>query len=233
MGSVLFVTATSTGVGKTFASVILLKNLQARGVRAGYFKPVMTGAQPQDADSDTAVVQRLALPHVNVTEMVGQTFREPASPHFAAALEGKRIDVGRMVERIHQLREEHDCLVVEGAGGLAVPLDEEGALLSDLVVQIGAPILLVASTALGTINHSLLTVEHARARRIPVAGILFNGMTDTPREQDSIRTIVKLARVPLVGVIPQLAGEQELLHACPRLEGVEALFNASTPGGHA
>jgi malonyl-CoA O-methyltransferase len=159
----VFVTGTDTGVGKTVVS--------AAAVRAwggSYWKPAQTGLA--DGDDDTATVTQLAaLPPFRVAPPA-YALRAPLSPAAAAALEGVAIDF----ERLAAVPPLPEPLIVEGAGGVLVPLDGE-RLMIDLMARLALPVLLVARSTLGTINHSLLSLAALRARGLPIAGIVMSG----------------------------------------------------------
>lgn len=179
----LIVTGTDTGIGKTVISAGLV---QALG--ASYWKPVQSGLEEE---TDSEIVARLTgapvLPEAVRLEL-------PASPHISAEAAGVRIDVGAL-----NLPDAPRPLVVEGAGGLMVPLDDETTFL-DIFARWGAPVMLVARTALGTINHSLLSLVALRSRGVPVAGVIFSGEA-VPRVE---RTIAEMGDVPHLGRLDRL-----------------------------
>lgn len=180
----IIVTGTDTGIGKTVFATGLTAVLGAT-----YWKPIQSGLDGDESDSDTA--RRLG-----VAKILPEAYRltEPLSPHRAAELDGIEIDPGRLT-----LPGDDGRLVIEGAGGLLVPVTRS-LLFADLFAQWGAPAILVARTALGTINHSLLSVEAMRARAIPILGIAFVG---DPNE-DNEATICALAGVRRLGRLPRL-----------------------------
>jgi dethiobiotin synthase len=167
----IFVTGTDTDIGKTTVSALLLAALREQGVARRYFKPVQTGG-----DSDTATVARLAELEAHVIVAPVFTFPEPISPHRAAAAHGAVIGLGDIREAWEAARGEA-FTVVEGAGGLLVPLNDRDSV-RELVAALGLPVVIVASTRLGTINHTLLTVEAARAGGLTVVGVVLNGASD-------------------------------------------------------
>lgn len=170
MAQGLFVTGTGTEIGKTVAAAALVKALEA-----DYWKPVQSGA---DEDDDTAEVQRLTGCVVHAPTYV---LKEPLSPHEAARREGVTIEMGRLAPP-----ETDAPLVVEGAGGLLVPLNDS-ALMIDLIAALGMPSVVVASSGLGTINHTLLSLEALRARDLPIAGVVLNGPSN-PANREAIET---------------------------------------------
>ena len=184
--SVLSVTGTDTGIGKTVFAAGL-----AAALGAHYWKPIQAGVDP---DGDKEEVARLSgLP---ATHILPEAYRlaTPASPHLAARIDGVTIALDRLA-----LPQVDGPLVVEGAGGVLVPISET-LLMADLFAHWGQPVILCARTALGTINHSLLSVEALRARGVPIAGIAFIGEAHAENE----RIIPLLAGVPSLGRLPLL-----------------------------
>lgn len=218
MGRALFVSATGTDAGKTFVCSGILRGTKRAGIPAGYFKPVMSGGYPGDEKSDPDVVARAAGLPVLPESLCQYWFREPASPHFAAKLEKRVIDPAALVAEAQRRTSIQENLLIEGCGGLAVPLTEDGFLVSDFAAALSAPVLLVSSTKLGAIHDCLVTLEHARGKGLTVAGIAWNGFTRTPREQDTIRTVERLGKVKTLLVVPRVAGEWELDFAFPFFE---------------
>lgn len=173
----LLVTGTDTGVGKTVVAAGLLLALRAKGRRAVGFKPVETGVTAGE-DADSALLRRasgedepLARPLLSLEEAL--------APAVAAARAGASVDPAAIEARIRALRERHDAVVVEGAGGVAVPL-AWGYTVLDLAQHLGLPAVVVARAGLGTLNHVWLTVEALSVRRIPVAAVVLNGMSSSP-----------------------------------------------------
>ena len=167
----VFVTGTGTEVGKTVVSAALVSALGA-----DYWKPVQTGD-----DSDTDIVARLAAPGPGRTHVSAHVYQAPLSPHEAARLEGAAISLEDFV-----LPETDRPLVVEGAGGVLVPLNDRDTM-ADLMSRLGLPSVLVALSGLGTINHTLLSLEALKARDIPVLGVIMNGEPNAANA-DAVRT---------------------------------------------
>lgn len=218
----IFITATDTGVGKTLVSGLLLGFLLERGIRAGYQKWLATGVGECVADLDR--VRELAGLEGESTEpldlVVPYRLPFPASPHLAAALAGRAIDPEVILNAYEKLRPAYEILLVEGVGGVLVPL-RHGLLLADLVAKLGIPALLVARTGLGTLNHTLLSLEALRRRDIPVLGVL---CTDGPEEDetiaaDNLKTIAEFGRVELFGRLPFRPDDTSLRTAFNPLAG--------------
>ncbi|MGO1768129.1 MAG: dethiobiotin synthase [Advenella sp.] len=179
----IFVTGTDTGVGKTLVSAWL-----CRYFGFDYFKPVQAGLIPM---TDREWVKRYAGCHIYPE---AYRLREPASPHYAAQQEGRQIALDNIRLPAAQ------GLVVEGAGGVMVPLGAQ-CLMIDLIARLGLPVLVVAATRLGTLNHTLLTLQALRLQRLSVLGVILNG----PLCDMTARTIADYGRVPVLQQIPALS----------------------------
>ncbi|MBF0621764.1 MAG: dethiobiotin synthase [Magnetococcales bacterium] len=182
----LFLTGTDTDVGKTVAAAWLLPRM-----KGNYFKPVQAGLS---GETDSQVVQRLSGLSSDRFFPGIYDLQRPMSPHESARLEGVEIDMTRFV-----LPESDRPLLVEGAGGLMVPLNRD-ALIIDLMVQLALPVVLVSRTALGTINHTLLSLEALRARGLEVLGVILNG----PIHEANRRAIATYGHVRILAEIPHL-----------------------------
>jgi len=181
----LVITGTDTDVGKTVVTAGLTRCLQ----NAFYWKPVQAGTEPE---TDTERAKTLSgLPHERFLPEV-YTLRTPASPHLAARLDDISINPAHL-----DLPAVTGPLVIEGAGGVMVPLTEKYLML-DLFARWRAPVILVARTELGTINHSLLSIEALRARDITIGGIIFSGEAHAENE----RIIPQFSGVPSLGRLP-------------------------------
>lgn len=193
----IMITGTDTSVGKTLVAALLLDYLQGRGVKAGYLKLVSCGGEV--ADDCLFCAAESGVPGEAVYH-----FRLAASPHLAARAQGDRVDPERLAAALHQKRD-HEVLVVEGAGGLCVPLNDE-TLLIDFMARHPLPTLLVARSGLGTLNHTLLSVEALRSRRIPILGILFSDEKSYAADDllvcDNMATIARFTGLPVVGRLP-------------------------------
>lgn len=179
MNGGIFVTGIGTGVGKTVVAAALTAALEA-----DYWKPVQSGSI-EGKDSDFV---RRYLPAGSVIHPERYCLREPLSPHAAAELE----KVSLHSEEI-EVPETDKCLVIEGAGGLLVPLNQRETMI-DLVTRFKVPVLLVVRQYLGSINHSLLSIEALRSRSIPLLGVVFNGAPQRSSEE----AILSLGKVPCI-----------------------------------
>lgn len=202
-----WVVGTDTDVGKTIVTTLLVRNLQKQGFHVTPYKPVQTGEVHDGEQSyyyDTSMYEKYSLQLLDRENLNGYSFKEAASPHFAAQLEGQQINIQRLLSQMQQLQQKWDVVICEGAGGIFVPLDSDGeTTLIDVIVQSKLPVVVVTRTTLGTINHTLLTLEALSSRQIEVLGIVFNGDMGSEMEQDNIKTILKHYPLPFA-TIPNL-----------------------------
>jgi dethiobiotin synthetase len=169
----VFITGTDTDVGKTFAASILLELSRARGIRWGVMKPVETGVDEELGPCDAQRLRSAALSRDPLEEICPQQFAMPAAPTVAAAAENSHVDLEAIDRAWQSLKEKHPLLLVEGAGGLRVPLDEK-LDMGDLALRFELPLLLIIRGKLGTMNHTRLSLDEAHRRGIPVAGVIIN-----------------------------------------------------------
>lgn len=181
MNAGVFVTGTGTGVGKTVVAATIARSLAAAGERVAVFKPAVTGLD-EAGEPDHAVLRRAAGSAQSDEQIAPYRYGPPMSPHLAARLAGERIEPARLLAAARAAAEGADFLVCEGVGGLLVPLDDD-YLVRDFAVELGLPLTIAASPGLGTINHTLLTIEAARAAGLEVASIV---LTPWPEEPDEI-----------------------------------------------
>ncbi len=197
-----FVTGTDTGVGKTLVSCALLYGFAAQGKRVVGMKPVAAGCADGGQHEDVRQLRDAS----NILASHGQInpycFAQTAAPHLAARFVGVNINLERIVESFAELARQADVVIVEGAGGLLVPLNgyQDSA---DLAMQMDLPIILVVGIRLGCLNHALLTVEAITARGLTLAGWVANVLDEhmTMREEN-IAALQQRIRAPLLGVVP-------------------------------
>ena len=197
----LFTTGTDTGVGKTHVTALILSELRRRGVRVAAFKPIACGAGGRhDAEIYAAIMN-----HEQPLDVINPVYlRHPLAPSVAAKLEGKRIDLKPILRAYKQLTAEYPVVLVEGAGGLLVPIRDD-YFVADLARKLKLPLLVVARLGLGTINHSLLTVRAARSMGLDVRGIVLNDTVGGRRSlaaKTNIKAVPELCATPLLGVVP-------------------------------
>jgi len=182
----LFVTGIGTGIGKTLVAAVLVEKLQA-----DYWKPIQSG----DLDaSDTLKVQGLVSNSKTIFHPETYRLTQPYSPHKSAELDGIVIDENKIL-----LPQTNNTLVIEGAGGLMVPLNDH-FLMVNLISQLNAEVIMVSQNYLGSINHTLLSVELLKQRNIPIKGIIFNGESNASSEE----YIFNYTKLQLLGRLPVL-----------------------------
>ena len=206
----IFVTGTDTDVGKTLIAAGITAALRQRGLQAGYFKPVQSGCPEEGGrliPTDARLVRELAALPEPLELLTPITLRLPLAPGVAAAREGVQVDLERVAAAFRELAGRYDFLVVEGAGGLYVPLVSTKFLVLDLARWLNLPLLVVARAGLGTINHTALTVLAARQAGLPVAGVILNRGSATPglAEQTNPGVIEAMTGVPILGKVPEIA----------------------------
>lgn len=199
----VFVTGTGTEVGKTYVAAAIARALVADGQRVSVFKPAVTGLAAA-GEADHELLRRAGGAAQSDAEIAPYRYGPPMSPHLAAELAGERIEPERLRAAARAAAEGADALVAEGVGGLLVPL-APGYLVRDLAVDLGLPLVVAASPGLGTINHTLLTVEAARAAGLEVAAVVLTPWPEQPTaiERSNRETIAALGRVE-VEVLPRL-----------------------------
>jgi dethiobiotin synthetase len=199
----VFVTGTSTEVGKTVVAAVLARTLAAEGKRVAVFKPAVTGLE-EEGETDHALLRRVSGSGQSEEEIAPYRYGPPASPHLAAALAGEEIDPERLRQAARAAATGADAIVCEGVGGLLVPLSPT-YLVRDFAVDLDYPLVIVAGPGLGTINHTLLTLESARAAGLEVAAVALNPWPEQPSEieRNNRETIAELGAVR-VEVLPHL-----------------------------
>jgi dethiobiotin synthetase len=199
----VFVTGTGTEVGKTVVAAATARTLATEGKRVAVFKPAVTGLD-EEGETDHALLRRASGSRQSDDEIAPYRYGPPASPHLAAALAGEEIDPARLLEAAKAAAANADAIVCEGVGGLLVPLSPT-YLVRDLAADLGYPLVIVAGPGLGTINHTLLTIEAARSAGLEVAAAVLNPWPEEPTEieRDNRATIAALSSVEVL-TLPRL-----------------------------
>ena len=220
-----FVTGTDTEVGKTLVSGALILKLREQGKQVIGFKPVVAGTY-QDASGQTLnedletlrIASQLAPGQFNLSPYV---LDMPVAPHLAAAIKGIALDINIIMQALGDIQKHSDCIVVEGAGGFLVPLNNHEDL-GDLARQIGLPVILVVGMKLGCINHALLTQEAIKSRGLKIAGWVANSLTnEMTLLQENVATLQAKMNAPFLGLIPPLPKTLQKSHNSPY--SIEAL----------
>lgn len=186
MSNKYFITGIGTGIGKTITSAVITEKLQA-----DYWKPIQSGDLEQ---SDSLAIQNLISNHQTVIHPETYRLTQPLSPHLSAKLDGIALELDKIV-----LPATENTLIVEGAGGLMVPLNDKH-LIVDLIKDLELEVILVSQNYLGSINHTLLSINLLKQYQIPVKGLVFNGVTNPESET----YILTYSQLPCLGHIPLL-----------------------------
>ncbi len=194
----LFVTGTGTEVGKSVVSAVIAREAAAAGLRVGVFKPAVSGLD-EGGESDPELLRRAAGGDRPLEAIAPYSFGPPLSPHLAAELAGAEIEPALVLERAWAAAAGTEWFVCEGVGGLLVPLTPRW-LVRDFAVELGLPLIVVADPALGTINHTLLTLEAARAAGLEVRAVVLSRWPDEPGEleRSNRATIAALGAVEVL-----------------------------------
>lgn len=206
----IFITGTDTGVGKTVVSVGLVLALKARGMSVGVMKPVATGCY--GVDNRLISQDVVCLFEAAENEFTGFTspsrFRNPLAPNAAAALEKREVNLEEIYRSYRELQKRYDVVIVEGIGGLLVPITRD-YFVTNLIRELDLPMVIVSRASLGTINHTLLTLEAAMVRGLEVRGIIFNRVpvaNYSMAEMTNPRVIHELTGIPILGTLPDIDG---------------------------
>jgi dethiobiotin synthetase len=209
-GRAWFISGTGTGVGKTYTTAFIANSLIEKGFSVAVMKTVQTGLA--DVKPDLAAIERLCP---RIIKPQGKTFspysfKLAASPHLAAKCENRKIRAVNILKSFAKIREENPeaIILVEGAGGLFVPISEK-IMMIDIIKKMGLPVVLTALSGLGTINHTLLSVEALKKRKIKIEGIALNLFPRNPDiiADDNFKTIKRLSKIQNIGIVP--AGKTE------------------------
>lgn len=199
----LFITGTDTGVGKTIVAAALVMALKKKGVNVGVMKPLQSGP-----DGDADILMKAAGVDDARSLVVPYELKEPVAPTLAARLESVEIDLHIIKDAYNQLSNKHEVMIVEGAGGIMVPILEKGTesyLFSDLAADLKLKTIIVARAGLGTVNHTLLTIDHARSKGLDVIGVIINGYSQNPglSEKNNPKMIEELSGFSVLSILPK------------------------------
>lgn len=224
----IFVTGTDTGCGKTTVGRAICAALCARGLRVGVIKPVETGcARVGDrlVAADAEALARAAGCDLPAAVVCPNRLELPASPERAARAEGMVLDPTSFVRALVHAREKADFVLAEGAGGLLVPVTAS-ITMADVAALLGLPLVVVARDALGTVNHTLLTLEAVRARCLPLLGVVFSRGRDGDERLENVQAVEAHGRVRILGVLPHLpdAADDRLAQAAEEHLDLDSLL---------
>jgi dethiobiotin synthetase len=204
-----FITGTDTNVGKTVVTACLAKLLKNRGENVGVMKPIETGVDPEcssSANSDAKFLIEVTGVQDALEDVCPYRFKTPASPYQAARVEGKELYPEKILAKFRALQSKHSMMLVEGIGGLLVPITRRYNV-TDLALQMNLPLIIVSRIQVGILNHTLLTINAARQHGLEVAGVILNpiheGKLDTIQEEQG-SLIEELSDTPILGTCPYI-----------------------------
>ena len=211
MNNGYFVTATGTDVGKTFVTALLVKKWRDSGIDAGYYKAALSGAELRDGKwvaGDADYVKTIANLPDSQEQLVSYVYKEAVSPHLAARKEGDPVELEKVRADYDAATKRHEFIFAEGSGGIICPIryDEQKIFLVDIIKALNLPLVIVTTAALGSINAAVLTVEYAKARNIPVRGLIINryGISkNLEMEEDNIRMMRDMTGLEILAKIPE------------------------------
>lgn len=204
-----FITGTDTGVGKTVIAVALIKALNILGLRACGMKPIETGCIKEGdvlIPSDGMFIKTVARMEENVRYVTPYCFESPLAPLPASEIESVSIDFEKILLAYKELSRLYDAVIVEGIGGLLVPIKKDYFVVH-LARDLGLPLIVVSRAGLGTLNHTMLTVNYAIKEGLDVAGIIINSnqpLKETLAEDTNPDILKQISPVPLIGIVPYL-----------------------------
>jgi len=208
----IFVTGTDTGVGKTLITAGLTAFYRKNGIDCVALKPVETGCAIKDGElfpEDGNFLWTASQNALNIDDVAPFRFSFPAAPYRAAVLQNSRLRIVDVLEHIRAVQESHDLVIVEGAGGLFVPIEENGTFL-DLMEKLGFPVILVARARLGTINHTLLSVESLENRNINILSVILSKgeITEGPEEKFTAQDLKRMTDNKRILEFPYLSEDK-------------------------
>jgi len=212
----IFITATGTDIGKTFVTGLITKMLRQNGINAGYYKGALSGAEWIDGQlvaGDPDYVCRVSNMDHEPNSLVSYIYETPVSPHLAAQIEDRPIDMNVLLSDFERMKFTFDFITVEGSGGLVCPLrlDHIKIMLIDVIKSFDLDVILVASAALGTINSVVLTSEYAKQHNIVIKGIILNGYeTNNFLHIDNKYQIEQLTGIPVIACVAQHADNLDI-----------------------
>ncbi len=204
-----FIAGTDTGVGKTVIAGAVIKAIHALGINACGMKPIETGCSVIGSSlypSDGMFLKKVAGMDENINQITPYCFETPVAPSLASEMEGRPVNIDSIIEKFHDLLQRYQAVVVEGVGGILVPIRKDYFVI-DLIKELGLPVIVVARPTLGTLNHTLLTVNYALKEGIRVSGVVVNftrRSEGTVAENTNPLILRQLCPAPVLGVFPYL-----------------------------
>lgn len=207
----IFISGTDTSVGKTFVTAFLAECLKKTGRKVGVIKPFQTGTDSEPF-LDVEFIYNFLGEDFDLDRVCPSRLKKPLSPYSAAKIENTKLQLNNIIDHTKYYISEHDVTLVEGAGGLYVPITED-YLISDLAADIDSSLLLVTRPGLGTINHTLLSVEYIKQKKLSFLGLVINGLVKNPdlASATNLEVFNDLYKINIVGILPHF-GKIDLDH---------------------
>lgn len=235
----IFVTGTDTGVGKTVITAGMAGVLQSLGFTVGVFKPIQAGLDPENPNYLTSIDLNFAVNvDSNIFTKCSYILKTPAAPVVSARIDGVEIDLNVILRDYRMLSDQCDFVLVEGAGGISVPISPDKTV-KDLILALDLPVLMVARPDLGTINHTVLSIEYANKYNMDMLGIVISGYPEGTQDiavKTAPQIIEVFSRAEILGIVPEIAGITEkepqaeaLIEAIIRNVDLEKIFRAKLP----
>ncbi|MEY8763116.1 MULTISPECIES: dethiobiotin synthase [Clostridium] len=208
MTKAVYVVGTDTEIGKTLVTGALIYILRKNGCSAVYFKAALSGVESIDGKvipGDTDFVSSIAGIEEEYEDLTPYIYKTAVSPYLASQIENNPVDIEVVRDKFSNLSKKYDYIICEGSGGVTCPIADVNNrvyTLDNLISDMGMDVILVARAGLGTINHTLLTVDYLRNRDISISGIVVNGYRDSMLCDDNIKMIKKMTGIPVLGVMP-------------------------------
>lgn len=232
----IFVTGTDTDIGKTVVTAGLAAVMQSLGYKAGVYKPFQSGAEEKNGflvSPDLAYVKQLDF---YVETLCTYLLKPPTAPYIAAEIDGVKMNLNNIARDFQALKQSCETVLVEGAGGLLVPITREDTM-ADAAKLLGIPLLIVARPDLGTINHTLLTINEAKSRGLDIAGVVINRYpqgTDDVAIKTAPRLIEEYSDVNILGIVPDIPDFEnvkpgELINVFINSVDIEKIFRIKIP----
>ncbi|HEC25071.1 MAG TPA: dethiobiotin synthase [bacterium] len=212
---IFFITGTDTNIGKTLVSLLLLLAFKQHGLNAGFMKPVETGVKVDKAGSKNYTDGRYLKNLGDLTEALDVitpfTFKSPLSPYAASKYEGNTLCIKEILLRFYELSNNYDYMIVEGAGGMLVPLKQKHFMI-DIAKYIDAGVILVTKAGLGMINQTLLNIEYVKIHDIKISGIIINNVLNETDESifSNKEVLSEYIDIPILGEIPYIGTKKQL-----------------------
>lgn len=204
----LFVIGTDTDVGKTFVTAGIVEVLRKNNYNACSFKPVQSGGIFRDkklVPGDVEFVKEVTQIHEDNSMMNSYCLKEAVSPHLAAEMESIKINKHKILNDYEKLKQKYDYIVIEGAGGIIVPLIRDEYYVYDLIKDLDASVVIIARAGVGTINHTALTVNFIKSMKIDIKGLIINGYNNNFYEDDNIEVIKKITGLEVISVLNKVS----------------------------